>query len=176
MRRGHSKGHYLFGQLQFRQFRMSRKLQGRNSHRQVGAVMHKLDQRGMAAWEFCLVGAVFFTVVFTTIDLARYAITVQSLRALANAGSRATMLNACYMDAAINKTTPTCNGDPLSTAAKQAAAPFLFGGGLAPTLNVAGAGPYTVTASQPGFTMIMPIWGTALNAPNASTKLPFPGV
>lgn len=139
-------------------------------------MIRKFDQRGVAAFEFCLVGAVFFTLVFTIIDLARYAITVQSLRALANAGSRATMLNACYMDAAINKTTPSCGGDPLSTTAKQAVAPFLFGGGLTPTLNVAGAGPYTVTASQPGFTMIMPIWGTALNAPSASTKLPFPGV
>jgi Flp pilus assembly protein TadG len=139
-------------------------------------MMRKLDQRGTAAFEFCIVGAIFFTLIFTIFDLARYAITAQSLRALANAGSRATMINACYMDAAINKTTPTCSGDPLSSAAKQAVAPFLFGGGLTPTLNIAGGGPYTVTASQPGFTMIMPIWGTALDAPSASTQLPFPGV
>jgi hypothetical protein len=138
--------------------------------------MRKLDQRGTAAFEFCLVGAVFFTLIFTIFDLARYAITAQSLRTLANAGSRATMINACYMDAAINKTTPTCSGDPLSDAAKQAAAPFLFGGGLTPTLNIAGAGPYTITAAQPGFSMIMPIWGSTLNAPSASTQLPFPGV
>jgi hypothetical protein len=140
-------------------------------------MMRKLDQRGMAAFEFCLVALAFFTVVFGIFDLARYAITVQSLRTLANAGARATMINACYMDAAISKSTPTCSGDPLpSDAAKQAVAPFLFGGGLTPTLNVAGDGPYTVTASQPGFTMIMPIWGTALDTPSASTKLPFPGV
>jgi len=140
-------------------------------------MMRKIDERGTAAFEFCLVAAVFFTVVFAIIDLARYAITMQSLRALANAGSRAIMIKDCYMDAAIKKTTsPSCSGDPLSTAAKQAAAPFLFGGGLTPTLSISGAGPYTITASQPGFTMIMPIWGTALNAPSASTKLPFPGV
>jgi Flp pilus assembly protein TadG len=141
-------------------------------------MMKKLDQRGVAAFEFCFVAAVFFTVVFAVFDLARYAITVQSLRVLANAGARATMIDKCYMDAAIKEVSaPYCAGDPLpSTTDKQAAAPFLFGGGLTPTLTVAGAGPYTITASQPGFTMIMPIWGTALNAPSASTKLPFPGV
>ena len=121
---------------------------------------------------------VFFTTIFAIFDLGRYAITMQSLRALASAGARATMIDPCYMNAAINKTTPTCSGDSLSDAAKQAAAPFLYSnGGTAPTLSVAGAAsPYTVTASQPGFTMMMPIWGTALNAPSASTKLPFPGV
>jgi hypothetical protein len=148
------------------------------SVRKASAMMRKLDQRGVAAFEFCLVGALFFTLVFTIFDLARYAITVQSLRALANAGSRATMINACYMDAAINKTTPTCSGDPLLDAEKRAVAPFLYSNGsAAPTLSVAGgASPYTITATQAGFSMIMPIWGRALNAPSASTKLPFPGV
>jgi hypothetical protein len=139
-------------------------------------MMKKLDQRGMAAWEFCLVGAVFFTLIFAIFDLARYTITVQSLRVLASAGARATMINPCYMDAAITQTTPSCSGDPLSTAEKQEVAPFLFGGGLSPTLSVTGAAPYTITASQPGFTMIVPIWGTSLDAPSASTKLPFPGI
>jgi hypothetical protein len=139
-------------------------------------MMKKLDQRGTAGLEFCLVAVVFFTMIFTIFDLGRYAITMQSLRALAHAGARAIMINDCYMNAAINKTTPTCSGDPLPDAAKRTAAPFLYSGGLTPQLSVAGAGPYTITASQPSFTMIMPIWGTALNAPNASTKLPFPGV
>jgi len=143
-------------------------------------MMKKLDQRGVAAFEFCVVAAIFFTVVFTVFDLARYAITVQSLRALANAGARATMINACYMDAAIKAVpAPYCSGDPLpSVTDKQAAAPFLYSNGsAAPTLSVAGgASPYTITAAQPGFSMIMPIWGTALNAPSASTKVPFPGV
>jgi Flp pilus assembly protein TadG len=138
-------------------------------------MIRNLDQRGTAGLEFCLVAVMFFTTVFTIFDLGRYAITMQSLRALANAGARATMINTCYMDAAINKTTPTCSGDPLSDAAKRTAAPFLYSGGLTPQLSVAGGGPYTVTASQPGFNMIMPIWGTTLNAPSASTKLPFPG-
>jgi hypothetical protein len=88
------------------------------------------------------------------------------------------MMNDCYMNAALKTVSaPTCSGDPLpSTTDKQAAAPFLFGGGLVPTLSISGAGPYTITASEPGFTMIMPIWGAALNSPSASTKLPFPGV
>lgn len=137
--------------------------------------MRKLDQRGMAAFEFCLVAVPLFTLMFAIFDLGRYAITMQSLRALANAGARTIMIN-CYTNAAIQKTTPTCSGDPLpSAAAKQAVAPFLYNGGLTPTLSVpaAAASPITVTASQPGFTMIMPIWGTALNAPSASTTIPF---
>jgi Flp pilus assembly protein TadG len=142
-------------------------------------MMRRLDQRGVAAFEFCLVGAAFFTLVFAIFDLGRYAITVQSLRALANAGARAIMVgaagNACYTDAVIAKSTPTCSGDPLTASQKQAIAPFLFNGGLTPTLNIpaTATSPLTVTASQPGFTMLMPIWGTALNAPSASTSVPF---
>ncbi|WP_426442451.1 TadE/TadG family type IV pilus assembly protein [Bradyrhizobium genosp. P] len=136
--------------------------------------MRKLDQRGVAAFEFCVVGAAFFVLIFAIFDLGRYAITVQSLHALADAGARAILIS-CYTDAAIAKKTPACSGDPLpSTTAKQAAAPFLFNGGLTPTLNAAGSAPIIVTASQPGFTMIMPIWGTRFNAPSASTQIPSP--
>ncbi|WP_375780202.1 TadE/TadG family type IV pilus assembly protein [Bradyrhizobium sp. ma5] len=137
--------------------------------------MRKLDQRGMAAFEFCLVAVPLFTLMFAIFDLGRYAITMQSLRTLANAGARAIMIN-CYTNAAIQKATPACSGDPLpSAAAKQAVAPFLYNGGLTPTLSVpaTATSPITVTASQPGFTMIMPIWGTTLNAPSASTTIPF---
>jgi len=135
-----------------------------------------LDQRGVAAYEFCLVAVPLFILMFAIFDLGRYALTVQSLRALANAGARAIMIS-CYTDAAIQKKSPTgCSGDPLpSDAAKKAVAPFLYTGTLTPTLNVpaTAASPLTVTASQPGFTMIMPIWGTTLNAPSASTQIPF---
>ncbi len=144
-------------------------------------MMRKLDQRGVAALEFSIVAAALFTLMFAIFDLGRYAITMQSLRALANAGARATMVgtagNACYTDAAIQKTTPTCSGDPLSDAAKRNVAPFLFSsdGTLTPTLSMTtGASAITVTASQPGFTMLTPvIWGTAFNAPSASTEVPF---
>jgi Flp pilus assembly protein TadG len=139
-------------------------------------MMRKLDKRGVAAFEFCLVVVPLFTLMFVIFDLGRYAITMQSLRALANAGARAMMISNCYVNNAIQKTTPTCSGDPLPTdAAKQAVAPFLYNGGLTPTLTVpaTATSPLIVTASQPNFTMIMPIWGTALNAPSASTSVPF---
>jgi Flp pilus assembly protein TadG len=136
--------------------------------------MRKLDQRGVAALEFCLVAAPLFILMFVIFDLGRYAITMQSLRTLANAGARAAML--CYD--VPNKTYTGCTGDPLpSDAAKQAVAPFLYAGSLTPTLNIpapaVGATALTVTASQPSFSMLMPIWGTALNAPSASTSVPF---
>jgi Flp pilus assembly protein TadG len=137
-------------------------------------MMRKLDQRGVAALEFCLVALPFFLLMFAIFDLGRYAITVQSLRTLANAGARAMMIQ-CYTPAAIANTSPSgCAGDYLADAQKRAAAPFLYAGGLTPTVNTApGAGALVVTASQPDFTMIMPIWGTALNAPSASTSVPF---
>jgi len=136
-------------------------------------MMRKLDQRGVAALEFCLVAVPLFTLMFAIFDLGRYAITIQSLRALANADARANMIN-CYTPAAIVNTSPSsCTGDYLSVAQKQAIAPFLYAGGLTPTLSTAsGAAALTVTASQPSFTMLMPIWGTALNAPSASTSIP----
>jgi Flp pilus assembly protein TadG len=141
-------------------------------------MMRKLDQRGVAAFEFCLVAGAVFTLMFAIFDLGRYAITMQSLRALANAGARATMVgasgNTCYTDATIAKKTPTCSGDPLSDAAKQALAPFLYVNGLAPLLSSeTGASTVTVTASLPGFKMMVPVWGTAWNAPSASTTIPF---
>jgi hypothetical protein len=138
-------------------------------------MMRNLDQRGVAAFEFCLVCVPLFTLMFVIFDLGRYAITQQSLNALADAGARAIMIN-CYTPDVIANTSPSgCTGDPLPTdAAKQAVAPFLYYAGLTPTLSAsAGANTLTVTASQSGFTMLMPIWGTTLNAPSASTTIPF---
>ena len=136
--------------------------------------MRKLDQRGVAALEFCLVAVPLFTLMFAIFDLGRYAITMQSLRMLASAEARANMIN-CYTPAAIANTSPSgCTGDYLSVGQKQAIVPFLYAGGLTPTVNtVAGIGALTVTASQPGFTMLVPVWGTAFNAPSASTSIPF---
>jgi Flp pilus assembly protein TadG len=139
-------------------------------------MMRKLDQRGIAALEFCLVVVPLFILMFVIFDLGRYAITVQSLRALADAGARTIMIG-CYTNAVIQKNLPTdCSGDPLpSDAAKKAVAPFLYNGGLTPTLSApaTATSPLTVTASQPNFKMLVPLWGTALNAPSASTKIPF---
>ena len=102
-----------------------------------GAMMRKLDQRGTAALEFCLVVVPLFTLMFVIFDLGRYAITVQSLRMLANAEARAMMI-ACYTPAVVGNTSPSsCTGDYLSNAQKQAAAPFLYGAGLTPTVTIA---------------------------------------
>jgi hypothetical protein len=131
-------------------------------------MMRKLDQRGVAALEFCFVAVALFTLMFAIFDFGRYAITMQSLRMLANAGARAVMIS---YDATSN-TYAGCTGDPLSDAAKQDVAPFLDSGGLTPQLA---AGALNVTASQPSFTMLIPIWGTAFNAPSASTSIPFCG-
>jgi hypothetical protein len=141
-------------------------------------MMRKLDQRGVAALEFCIVAVPFFMLMLAIFDFGRYTITMQSLRALANAGARATMVGlpgtACYTDAAVARTTPTCSGDPLpSDDAKKAVAPFLYAGGLTPTLSAATEGSaVTVTASS-NFKMIVPVWGTALNDPSVTTKIPF---
>lgn len=139
-------------------------------------MMKKLDQRGVAAFEFCLVAVAFFTLVFAIFDLGRYAITMQSLRALANAGARATMIK-CYTPAVIINNSPSGCTDIntyLPNTQKKNVAPFLYAGGLAPTLSTAsGASVLTVTASEQGFTMIMPIWGTTFTNPSASTQIPF---
>ena len=142
-------------------------------------MIKKLNSRGTAAFEFVLVAVPFFLLIFAIFDLGRYAITMQSLRMLASAGARDVMIN-CYTDKVVHGNSPSqCAGSysPLaSTAAKQAVAPFLFAGGLTPTLAIApvGAGTVlTVTASLTGFTMLMPIWGTSLNAPSASASIPF---
>jgi len=140
--------------------------------------MRKLDNRGMASFELVFVFVPLFMLMCAIFDLGRCAITMQSLRTLANASARAMMIQ-CYTPAVTGLTPSTspssCTGDYLSSAQKQAAAPFLYrNGSSAPTVSTtAGASALTVTASQAGFAMVMPIWGTALNAPSASTTIPF---
>ena len=121
-------------------------------------MIRKLDQRGVAALEFCLVAVPFFTLMFAIFDFGQYAITVQSLRTLANAGARAMMVQrgdlvdaeynpiSCYAYLVKYKNLPTVCTAPLSDVqvAQDAAA-------------------LTVTASKPEFSMLMPIWGTAFN-------------
>jgi Flp pilus assembly protein TadG len=142
-------------------------------------MMRKLDQRGTAALEFCLVAVPLFTLMFVIFDFGRYAITIQSLWALANAEARAIMIS-CYTPdvTASPKVSPSgCTSDPMSTTQKQAVAPFLYAAGLTPTVTIAaatgGKSPLTITAAQPSFNMLVPIWGTTLNAPSTSTSIPF---
>lgn len=138
--------------------------------------MRRLDQRGVAALEFCLIAVPLFTLIFVIFDLGRYAITLQSLRALANGSARATMIADCYVNAELTKTTPSCPSDPLTAAQKQAIAPFLFNTSLnlSPTVSTTtGTSTLTVTASSPNFKMMVPIWGSTLNAPSVTTIIPF---
>lgn len=139
--------------------------------------MRKLDQRGVAAIEFCLVAVPLFTLIFAVFDFGRYAITMQSLRALADAGARANIIQ-CYTPAIIAGTSPSaCTNDYLSAVQKQAIAPFLYNTslGLTPTVTTtAGTSALTVTAKESGFKMLMSIWSTAtFNAPSATTTIPF---
>ena len=69
-------------------------------------MMRKLDKRGVAALEFCLVAVPLFTLMFAIFDLGRYAITMQSLRMLANAEARANMIS-CYTPAVVGNTSPS---------------------------------------------------------------------
>jgi hypothetical protein len=130
--------------------------------------MKKLDNRGVAALEFGLVAGPLLLLIFIILDIGRYAITVQSLQMLSGAGAR-----QCYISGLA-----TCSGDPLPTDDdKKRFSPFLYVGGLTPKLAVTqGATELTVTASQPNFTMLLPIWGKTLtkklNAPQVSTSIP----
>jgi Flp pilus assembly protein TadG len=142
-------------------------------------MMKKLNNRGTAAWEFILVFVPLFMLIFVIFDLGRYAITIQSLQTLADAGARDVMVKCYTPDVTkIPKVSPSgCTSyTPLVTAAaKQAVAPFLYFGGLTPTLNPPSVVGNTlkVTASQTGFAMLMPIWNGKLDAPSASTSIPF---
>lgn len=137
--------------------------------------MRKLDQRGVAAFEFCLVLIPLLMSLFVIFDLGRYAITMQSLRAYASAGARAAMIGNCYVEPVLAKQKPTCSTADLSTVDKTKISPFLSGAALSLT---SGSTALTVTAKNDGFVMAMtpltkPLWGTSFDAPSASTKIPF---
>ncbi|HEY1941952.1 MAG TPA: TadE/TadG family type IV pilus assembly protein [Roseiarcus sp.] len=146
-------------------------------------MMKRLDQRGVAALEFCLVAVPLFTLMFVILDLGRYAITEQSLWALANAQARYVAIN-CYLPAEVAKTSPSgCTSSAansstytLTAAQMQTVAPFLSGAGLTPTVSIGvtnGGSPLTITVSLTNFTMLTPVLSAALPAPSASTSIPF---
>src|SRR5579863_9247548 len=100
--------------------------------------MRKLDNRGAVAFEFILVFVPLFVLMFVIFDLGRFAITLQSLYALANWGARAVMIN-CYTPD-VTSSSPVspsgCTGNPLSATQMQNAAPALYAGGLMPKVTV----------------------------------------
>ena len=132
--------------------------------------MMKLDKRGTAAMEFALVALPFLLLLFSIFDLGRYAITQQSLRTMANAGARSLMIN-CYAGQEIAKKSPSSCAGTLSPNTANVA-PWLVNDN--PTLFATDTGTaLLVTASDSAFTMLLPIWGTTLNAPTASTTVPY---
>jgi hypothetical protein len=137
----------------------------------IGKNIKKLDTRGGAALEFCLVAVTLFMLMFAIIDLGRYAITMQSLNMLANAGARAWIL--CYQNNVViqNQKLANCTGDLIpNDSDKQTVAPFLYTGGLTPKLTIAqGTNAIIVTVSLANFTMLVPrLWtfNTAACDPN----------
>lgn len=143
--------------------------------------MIKLNQRGTAAFEFCIVGAMFFITFFVIIDMGRFALTKHSLQMLANAGARDLMIN-CYTNAVTTNTSPSSciTYTPLPTdPARKAVAPFLFSTAGSPTLAVQtptdGSKALVIKASLPSFTMLTPFWsstGVSFNA-SATTSVPY---
>ena len=137
--------------------------------------MRKLDRRGVAAFEFCLVAIPFLTSMFVIFDLGRYAITVQSLRWYANAGARAAMISDCYVKPAlaVPKTPPTCSTANLSGVDKP---PFVSASAALSLTSSSAA--LTVKAKDDGFVMAMtlltkPLWPASFDKPSASTQIPF---
>jgi Flp pilus assembly protein TadG len=139
--------------------------------------MRKLDQRGAAALEFCIVAMTIFALIFGTFDLGRYAITMQSLRSLAGLGARAAMIDDCYMNAVLKiTTTPTCSGDYTTDAQKRALVPYLYANSGSPTVTTVtdtASSTITVTASASFTTSFRSIWGSTFDSPSATVKIPF---
>jgi Flp pilus assembly protein TadG len=129
------------------------------------------DRSGATAMEFGIIGVLVFTMTFAIFDLGRYAITLHSLEMLAAESARAEII--CYSPYLSGSTARTCSGDPLTVAAKRTLFPFLFLGGLAPTVTTTTTAPHVVQASQTGFRMIMPFWPASMKAPSVRTSLPF---
>lgn len=135
--------------------------------------MRKLDQRGAAAFEFCLVAVFFFTFVFAIFDLGRYAITMQLLRALASDAARATMIK-CYTPQVTQSASPsTCTDvNTYYSAVYLTSVTNIMG--ITPTLTASADGSaINITVTLPGFSMMTPTWAGLNSTPTASTAIPY---
>src|SRR5258708_38673438 len=121
--------------------------------------------------EFGIIAIPMFLMMFGIFDLGRYALTLHSLGSLVDESARAEII--CYSPRLATNAAVNCSGDPLSAATKQSLVPFLYVGGLSPTVTTTAAGPHIITASQPNFTMIIGFLPASMNAPSASIPLPF---
>ena len=143
--------------------------------------MLKLGKRGTSAFEFCIIGWIFLTLLFLVFDLGRYLIVVQSLRSFAGTAARDVIIN-CYTGADIDPTnsgyaTPSACTGYTPDVSKLNVPPFLTAGGLTPIIltPVVVGSSLKITVTLHGFTMLLPIWWTTLTLPpSASVSIPFP--
>jgi Flp pilus assembly protein TadG len=135
-------------------------------------MMKKLDQRGVASFEFILVAFPMFITMFVIFDLARYALTLQSLKALANAEARAFMV--CYGQQFTSQpigSAEACTGDLVSDKTLFVGTPT---GSVTPAYNaMSGTATATISVEQPGFAMMVPMmWPSSFEA-KFSTSIPY---
>jgi Flp pilus assembly protein TadG len=135
------------------------------------------DRRGSTAIEFAMICLVFFFMLFGIVDLGLYGLTTFSLRTLASETARGVIIECLSSTTYITTHVPVagCAVDPYTTAQKQDIAPFLYWGGLTPTVVISGTtSPITVTVTQSGFSVLLPVaWGNVLNAPSMTTTVVF---
>ena len=111
------------------------------------------DQSGATALEFGLVGAIFFLISFSALDLGRYFLTLTELRVVTNAAARAALVD-CYKAS-------SCQLSSTQIQAIEASEPFLNADSLNLTINqtmaATGATTMNVTGAYP-FTFLLPVW------------------
>jgi Flp pilus assembly protein TadG len=127
------------------------------------------DRSGTTAMEFGLIAVPICLIFFAIFDLGRYALTIHSLMDIADETARRQII--CYSPwiAKNNVAGATCPSDPVTN--KTTIAPFLTG--MTVSVATTGTGPHVVTASVPGFTMILGFWPAGMNTASVSVSLPF---
>jgi len=134
------------------------------------------DCAGVVAMEYGIVALFMFALVFGTIDVGRYAVTLHQMSILADEAARQQII--CYAPyTAKVVTSVTCAKNPLSTDTINALAPFASTGGVLSitTAPQIGPGPRTVTVSLSGFnTFFLPRTLLPIDDPLVvTTALPF---
>lgn len=132
-----------------------------------------LDCAGAASLEFALVGLAFLLILFGTLDLGRYFMTMHSLRTLTSALARATLVY-CGRTGAVY--TSSCNLPAAGVDSAESQVPFLksidFTSTPSATRSQAVAGVATITASATyNFTFVLPIFARLSGPISASTTL-----
>jgi len=119
------------------------------------------DRRGVASLEFALVGGLLLSLLLGGIDLARYMLTLECLRATAADAVRLATLQGSRN---LNAGSAACTSLSGALAGSSARVPFLRANLVTATLSgcatQAGVTTVTVTVQYP-FTFVVPYFGTA---------------